>query len=200
MVGALDRTPLELGKNLFVAALMSPWIVDILATLERVTSSESWENLSLATLLASRIVESMSTTHPSRTGKVYRHHPSRTTLLKTWIIANRTTLRWEQIARHVFGDDFTVAALLIERVVAVSIAAQPFTLGASGNHLAFAASLIVTVVHRVTTTLRHPFTEWGLAGQNDAVTTARFDKRVVDPFTAATARALAHAKWTFTKE
>ena len=131
---------------------------------------------------------------------MYRHHPSRTALLKTWIIADPTTLRWEQIARHVFGDESAVAALLIERVVAVSIAAQLFTLGDSGNHLAFAASLIVTVVHRVTTTRRHPFTEWGLARQNDAVTTARVGKRVFDPFTAATARALAHAKWTLTKE
>jgi len=84
-------------------------------------------------------------------------------------------MRWEQIARHVFGDDSAVAALLIKRVVAFFFTAQPFTLDASGNHLAFTASLIFTVVQRVTTTFRHAFAEWGQARQNDAVTTARSD-------------------------
>jgi len=100
----------------------------------------------------------------------------------------------------VFGDDFTVAALLIESVVTLSFAAQPFALDASGDHLVIAASLMFTVVHRVTTTLRQAFAEWGQARRNDAVTTARFDKRIVDPFTAATARILAHAIWALTQE
>jgi len=152
MVRSWDRTPLEPGENFSVAALMSPWIIVMSATLERNASSESWEHLSLTTLLASRIVESMSTRHSSRTGDMSWHHPRRTTLLKGWIIANPTTMRWERIARHVFGDDSAVAALLIERVVALSFAAQPFTLDAPGNHLAFTASLIFTVVQRVTTT------------------------------------------------
>jgi len=123
MVRAWDGTPLEPGENLSVAALMSLWVVVMSATLERDAWCESREHLSLATLLALRIVESMSTRHSSRTGDMSRHHPIRTTLLKRWIIANPTTLHWERIARHVFGDDFTVAALPIERVVALSFAA-----------------------------------------------------------------------------
>ena len=236
MVGGWDRTPPEPGKNLSVAALMSLWIVVMSATLERDTWRESWEYLSVATLLALRIVESMSTGHSSRTGNMSRHHPRKATLLKPWIQANPTTLCWEQIARHVFGDDFTVATLLalrivesmstrhssqtgnmsrhhprkatllkariiaspttlswkqiarhvfgddftvatllIERVVALSFAAQPFALDASGNHMTFAASLRFTVVQGVTATFGHAFAEWGQAPQNDAVTTARFD-------------------------
>ena len=176
MVRGWHRTPLEPGENLSVAALMELWIVVMSAALERNAWSESWEHLSVATLLASRIVESMSTRHSSpSTGKMSRHHASKTTLLKPWIIANPSTLRLEQIAWRVFRDDSTVATLLIERVVALSFATQSFTLEASGNHLAFAASLIFTVVQRVTTTFRHAFAEWGQTRQNDAVTTARFD-------------------------
>jgi len=74
----------------------------------------------------------------------------------------------------VFGDDFTVAALLIESVVTLSFAAQPFALDVSGDHLVIAASLIFTVVQRVTTTFRHLFAEGGQARRNDAVPTARF--------------------------
>ena len=192
-------TPLEPGKNLTVATLMNLWIVVTSATLERPASFESWKHSSLATLLASRIVESMSTRHSSSTRNMPRRHPIKATLLKPRIIANPTTLLWEQIAWHVFGNDSPVAAFLFERVVALSIAAQPFTLDASGNHLAFAASLIFTVVHRVTTTFRHAFAEWGQAPQNNTVTTARSDKRIVDPFTAATATTLAHAFWALTQ-
>ena len=74
-----------------------------------------------------------------------------------------------------FGDDFTVTALLNKRVVALSLAAQTFTLDASGNHVVFAAPLIFTVVQRVTTTFRHALAEWGQALQNNTVTAARFD-------------------------
>ena len=169
MVSARNRTPLEPGKYLAVAAS-----------------------------LALGIVEGMSTGDSSLAGNVSRHHPRRTTLLKRWIIAKSTTLSWERIARHMFGDEFTVTAFLIERIVALSSAAQPFTFDASGNHLAFTASLIFTVVQRVTTTFRHAFAEWSQAGQNDTVTTARLDKRVVDPFIAATAGALTHAIWALT--
>ena len=124
MVRARNRTPLEPGKYLPVAALMSLWIVVMSATLQRDAWSESWEHLSVATSLALGIVEGMSTGHSSLTWDVSRHHPRRTTLLKRWIIANPTTLRWERIARHMFGDDFTVTALLIERVVAHAIWAR----------------------------------------------------------------------------
>ena len=137
MVRAWNGTPLEPGKNLSVAALMSVLIVVMSATLKLDAWCESWEYLSVATLLALGIVERTSTGHSSKTGNVSRYHPRRTTLLKPWIIANPTTLRWESIARHVFG--------------------------------------------------------------NDTAMTARLDKRVDDPFTAATARALAHAIWALTQ-
>jgi len=81
------------------------------------------DDFSVATLLALRIVEGMSTGHSSRTGNMSRHHLRKATLLKARIIASPTTLSWEQTARHVFRDDFTVATLLIERVVALSLAA-----------------------------------------------------------------------------
>ena len=66
--------------------------------------------------------------------------------------------------------------------------------------MVFAASLIFTVVQGLTTTFRQTFAEWGQARRNDTVTTTRLDERVVDPFTAATARALAHAIWALTQE
>ena len=96
MVRAWNRTPLESGKNLSVAALMSVLIVVMSTTLERDAWCESWEHLSVATLLALGIVESMSAWHSSMTRNVSRDHTRRTTLLKTWIIANPTTLRWER--------------------------------------------------------------------------------------------------------
>ena len=49
-----------------------------------------------------------------------------------------------------FGDESTVAALSKEGVVTISIAAQAFALHMSGDHVAFAASLIVTVVQLAT--------------------------------------------------
>ena len=94
-----------------------------------------------------------------------------------------------------FGDDFTIAALINERVIALSFAAQPFTLDAFENHVVIAAPLIFTVVQRVTATFRHAFAEWGQALQNDPITAARFYQWVVDQFTSATVRAVITLRW-----